>query len=175
MLLEHFTLEAIAVAIAIAYKRQDRLIADLDPLLTLGEDREDAGFENIAARPFEQTGIALFAQDRLVNFARPLLLDDIGLNELVSDPHSETGDRCILRQWEVKDALENGIGSVDERLFDDGARDLIADIDRDMVIADRERHVAAIDGGHERAKRLVGRAPLEALQPDRLLLYANEF
>ena len=64
--------------------------------------------------------------------------------------------------------------AVDERLLDDGAGDLVADINRDVVIADRQRHVAAIDQRHQRAERLVRRRPLEALEPERLFLDADE-
>ena len=55
----------------------------------------DAGLEDVAARPFEQARIALLAQDRLVDLAGPLLLDDVGLDQLVADPHAEAGDRRV--------------------------------------------------------------------------------
>ena len=57
---------------------------------------------------------------------------------------------------------------VDERFLDRRAGDLVADIDRDLVIADRERHVAAIDRGDQRAERLVDRRTAETFEPGRI-------
>ena len=73
--------QAVAVAIAIRPQRQHLRVNDLDPLLRMGLDRKHAGFEQIAAGPFQQAGIALLAQNRLVNFAGPLFLDDVGLDQ----------------------------------------------------------------------------------------------
>ena len=53
--------------------------------------------EDVPARPFEQTGVALFAQDCFVNFARALLLDDVCFYKGVANPHSEPGDGGVLR------------------------------------------------------------------------------
>ena len=105
-------------------------------------------------------GSRLLAEDRLVDLAGPLLLDHVGLDQLVADPHAEAGDRGVLRQREVEHALQPAVGVVDERFLDDGAGDLVADVDRHLVVADRQRHVAAVDLGHQRADRLVdGRGP----------------
>ena len=107
MLLEQLALQCVAVAVAVALERQHLRVADLDPLFAVGGDRKDAGLEDVAARPFEQAGVAPFAQDGLVDFAGALLLDDVGLDELVADPHAEAGDRGVLRQREVEDAFED--------------------------------------------------------------------
>ena len=108
MLLEHLALQGVAVAIAVALERQHLRVGDLDALLGVRGDRKDAGLEDVAARPFQQARVALLAQDRLVDFAGPLLLDDVGLDQLVADPHAEAGDRGVLRQREIEDAFEDG-------------------------------------------------------------------
>ena len=129
-------------------------------------DREHAGLEDVAARPFQQAGIALLAQDRLVDLAGPLLLDDVGLDQLVADPHAEAADRGVLRQREMEHAFQPAVGVVDERFLDRRAGDLVADVDGDLVIADRQRHVAAVGQlGDQRAERFVARRPFKAGQP----------
>ena len=106
VLLQQLALQGVAVAVAVALERQHLRVGDLDPLLGVRRDREDAGLEDVAAGPFEQARVALLAQDRLVDLAGPLLLDDVGLDQLVADPHAEAGDRRVLRQREVEHAFE---------------------------------------------------------------------
>jgi hypothetical protein len=72
----------------------------------------------------------------------------VGLDVIVPDPHAEPRNRCVLRQREVKDAFKLIICAIDERFFDRRPRDLVADIDGHLVIADRERHITAIDNSH---------------------------
>ena len=101
-----------------------------------------------------------FLQDGFVDFPRSLLLDDVGLDEVVADPHAEAGDRGVGRQREMEDPFERLLGVVDERFLDDGAGDLVANIDGDLVVADGERHIAAIDKGDEGAEGFIrGCAP----------------
>ena len=64
---------------------------------------------------------------------------------------------------------------VDERFLDHRAGDLVADIDRDLVITDRERHVAAIDLGDQRTDRFVGRRAFKTLKPERIFFQSHEF
>jgi hypothetical protein len=133
----------------------------------MGENGIDPRLENVAARPFQETRIALLAENRLVDLAGPLLFDDVGFHELVSDPHPKAADRGISRQREVEDAFEPLAGVVDERLLDRRAGDLVADFDRNLVIADGERDFAAVDIGHQRAERFADGVPLVAGEPGR--------
>ena len=174
VLLEQLALQGVAVAIPAPLERQHLRIGDLDALLRVGGDREDARLEDVAARPFEQPGVAPLAQDRLIDLTGPLLLDDVGLDQVVADPHAEAGDRRVLRQREIEDAFELGVGVVDERFLDDGAGDLIANIDGYLVIADGKRHITAIDECDERSERLVRRRSLEAEEPTRVLVHPRE-
>src|SRR5262245_3702278 len=135
MLPEHLALEAVAVGVLVAAERQHLGVRDLDALFRAGKDRPDAGGEDVAARPLEQAGVAILAADRLVNLASPLLLDYIGLDQLVADPHTEAGNRRILRQRKVEDAFELVNRIVDKRFLDHRASDLVADLDRYLVIA----------------------------------------
>ena len=73
-----------------------------------------------------------------------------------------------MRQWEIENAFEPAVRIVDERLFDFGPRDLVADIDRHLVITDRQRNVASFDLGNQRADRLVDHLALKALEPEGL-------
>ena len=175
VLFQQLALEGVAVAVAVALQRQHLRVGDFDALLRTGRDRVDARFEDVAAGPFEQAGVALLAQDRLVDFAGALLLHDIRFDEVIADPHAETGDGRVLRQREMEHAFEHAVGAVDERFFDHGARDLIADVHGDVVITDRQWHVATVHGGDERAERFGGRCAFEALQPLRFLVDADEF
>ena len=168
-LLEHLALQGVAVAVTIPAPRQDLGVGDLDPLLGVGLDREHPGLEDVAARPFQQPRVATLAEDRFVDLPGTLLLDDVGLDQFVADPHPEPGDRGVLGQGEIEHALQPALGVVDERLLDHGPGDLVANIDGDLVIADRQRHVAALDLGDQRADRLVGGLSLETLQPERVL------
>ncbi len=157
MLLEQVALQGVLIAVAVAAQRQHLRVGDRDPLFGIGGDGEDAGLEDVAARPFQQARIAPLAEDRLVDLPRPLLLHHVGLDQFVADPHAEAGDRGVLRQGEEERALQLRVGVVDERFFDRGPGDLVADIDRDLVIADRQRHVAAVDLRQQRADRVAGR------------------
>ena len=71
----------------------------------------------------------------------------------------------------MKDAFQTLIGTIDKRLFNRRAGDLVADFDLNFVVADRQRHVATVDLRDQRTDRLVGRSALEAEQPDRLVRY----
>ncbi len=51
-------------------------------------------------------GSSLASLQVLVDLARPLLLDDVALDELVADPHAEAADRRVGRQREAEHAFE---------------------------------------------------------------------
>jgi len=133
-------------------------------------DREHPRLEHVAARPLEQARVLPVAQDVLVDGARALLLDDVGLDQFVADPHAETADRGVAGQREEELSLESAVGRVDERLLDRGAGDLVVDLDGHLVVADVQRHVAAVDLGDQRTHPLVGRGGAVAEQPGRRLL-----
>ena len=174
VLLQEFALERIAVAVLVPLQRQHLRVRNHDALLGARRDRVDAGFEDVATGPFEQTRVALLAQDRLVNFAGPLLLDDVRFDEFVADPHTETRDRRVRREREMEHPFEHTVRAVDERFLDDGPRDLIADVDRDVVIAHRQWHVPAVDRRDQRPERLGRRGTFEPLQPEGIFLDADE-
>ena len=134
-------------------------------------DRKDSCFEQIAARPFQQPRITFCAEDLFVDFACALLFDHVGFDQFTRDPHSKSGDRRILRQGEIENALQPSIGPVHKRLFDHRARDLVADADRYLVVAHGQWHVAAVDVGHERTDRIVGRGVFESFEPQRRLCH----
>ena len=51
--------QTIGVAVFVRPQRQDLRVDDFHSLFRIGFDRKHAGFEQIAAGPFQQTGIAL--------------------------------------------------------------------------------------------------------------------
>ena len=102
---QHLALQRIAVTVTAVFQRQHLGIGNLHPFFRMGEDGEHPGLEDVAAGPFQQAGIAPLAQNRLVDFACPLLFDHIGLNQFAVDPHPEARDRGILRQGEVEHSL----------------------------------------------------------------------
>ena len=171
---EQIALQAVAVAIPIPAQRQHLCVDDFDAFLGERFDRKHAGFEDVSGSPLQQSRIAPFAQDSLVDLPSPLLLDDIGLDEFIADPHTEPGDRRIARQRKMEDAFEPPLRAIDERFFDGGACDLIANLDADFVIADGQRFIAAIDIGDERPNLLPDGRPLEPRQPSRRSLEFNE-
>ncbi len=63
---------------------------------------------------------------------------------------------------------------INEGFLDHGSGDLVADIDGDLVVADRKRHVASVDLGHQRAERLVAGSTLESLKPQRRFFELGE-
>ena len=174
MLPQHFALQGVLIAIRAAAQRQHLGVGDRDAFLRLGRNGEHAGLEQVAAGPFQQARVAALAEDGLVNLAGALFLDHVGLDEPVADPHAEAGNRGVLRQREVKDALQRGTGMVDERFLDGGAGDLVADVDRHLVVADRKRHVAAVYLGHQRAQRFGGGLAVVAAEPGWLAVDADE-
>ena len=107
----------------------------------MGLNRKHAGFEEIAAGPFQQAGVALFAQNGFVNFPGTLFFDHVGFDQIVADPHAETADRRILRQREIENPFPARRSVIDERFLDRGAGNLIANLDVDLVVADRKRLV----------------------------------
>ena len=160
---QHLALQRVAVTVAAVAVGQDLRVGDLDAFFGVAEDREHPRFEEVAAGPFQQAGVAFLAQDGLVDLTRALLLDHVGLDQFAVDPHAEAGDRRVLRQREVEHALEARAGVVDEGLLDGGARDLVTDVDGDLVETDGQRRVAAIDLGDQLPHRLANHGTLEAL------------
>ena len=133
------------------------------------EDRKDTSFEDIAASPFEQTWIAPLAENRLVDFTRPLLLDNIRFNQFAVNPHPESADRRVLWQRKMKHTFQSSPRVVHERLFDCGSRNLVANLDLDLVETHGEWRVATVDIANQRTDRFVVRRAFETGQPDGLL------
>ena len=129
------------------------------------QNGEDPRLEDIAARPFQQTGVAPFAQDGLVDLPRTLFLHHVGFHQLTVNPHAKARDRSILRQGKVEDALQCALRVVDKGLLDDGAGNLIADVDGDLVVAQRQRQIAAFNRGDQGPHGFGRHGPLEGLQP----------
>ena len=167
--------QPVAVSVAVASQRKDLRVDDLHPLLGVRLDREDACLEQVPRSPFEQPRIASLAQDGLVNFTGTLLLDDVRIDEIVADPHAEPADRRILRQREMEGPFQPRPRVIDERFLDGRPRDLIANLDRDLVIAHRQRFVATIGQLHDqRTKRLVVGSPFKPGQPHWHLRHVHE-
>ena len=163
--------QPVGVAVFVCPQRQNLRVDDFHPLFRIGFDREHTGFEQIAAGPFQQARIALLAEDRFVDFACPLFLDDIGFDKVVADPHAEAADRSVLRQREMEDALQPGVRMIRERFLDCRAGDLVANFDAHLVIADRKGFVAAVGQIHDqRTERFVRGSAFEAREPFRRLL-----
>ena len=175
MLLEHFALQAVTVSITVTPKRQHLGVGDFDSLLGMGEDGKHSSFEEVPAGPFQQARVPFLSKDDLVDLPCPLFFDNVGFHQFVADPHAEAGNRGVLRQGEVKHALQYAVGMVDERFFDHRSGNLIAYVYGHLVIADRQRLVAAVDVGDQGADRFVRRRPVEAAKPERVFLDANQF
>ena len=63
---------------------------------------------------------------------------------------------------------------IDERFFDRGSSDLIADFDFDFVIANGQRNITTVDFGNQRTERLIVGVAQEACQPLRLGVAAHD-
>ena len=170
MLFEQVALQRVAVAISLAAQRQHLRVSDLHPLFGMRFDRKDTSLEEIAASPFQQTGIASLAQNRLIDFASTLLLKDVRFDQFVTDPHPEPADRSIRRQWKEERSFRASRTMINERFFDHRPRDLVSDIDRHSVISDRQRNVASVDVRDQRTERLLRHRTLEAEQPSRCVI-----
>ena len=167
---QHLTLQPVAVAILVAEHGQHLGVRDLDAFLGEWLDGKHSGFEQIAAGPFQQPRIASLAEDRLVDLAGSLFLHHVGFDQFVADPHAEAGNRCILWQGEIEDTFKAALGPIHKRFLDHSASNLIADIDRHLVVPDGQRHISPVNIGHQRTDRVVSRCAVEPLQPQRRLL-----
>ncbi len=153
---QHLALKCVTVPVLLAVQRQHLCIADPNAFGSVRGNGKHPRFEDVAAGPFEQTGIAFLPEDRLEDFARPLLLDYVGLDVLVTDPHAKPRDRGIGRQREMEDSLQLSRRVIHKRLLDHGARNLIANVHGDPMVADRQRRIATVDPGHQRSHGLAG-------------------
>ena len=167
---QHLASQRVRVPILVGPQWQHLCVDDLNSFFRVCLNREHTGLENVAACPLKQPRIAPFAQNRFVNLPGTLLLDDVRLDELATDPHSKSADRRVLRQRKMKNALQTRFRPIHKGLFDRRASDLVPDFHVDFVIPNRQRHVAAVDFGDERADRFVRRCSFKTEQPDRIFL-----
>ena len=139
MLPQQLALQRVAVSELVSPQREHLGVSDLDPFLAVGRYWVDAGLENVPAHPFQQPRISLLVPEHFEYLPSPLLLDHVGLDQLVAYPHSKPGYRRILRKREIKDPFQRlGVaGSIDKRLLDHSSGDLVADVDGHLVVPDR--------------------------------------
>jgi len=180
--------ERVHVAHQAAVACQYLAVLDLDALLTPGGNREDAGAEGVLADVLEEGGILPAPYDVLVDAARLVRVEHLGLQPRAVHPHGKGVDARPGRQGEDIVALKVIGALVHEHLVDARHGDLSLDRHRNVMVLDgqaAQRHVRPLDGryrdddavgehraGHDRQdgqqaahsrQDLVHRAPLPSL------------
>ena len=115
---------------------QELGVADLDASLAVGRDGEDVGLEHPAVDVLQQGGVALAADDLLVDAAGLVPVQQAALKLLSVNEHGEVGDGGVLGEGEDVGGFQRRVSRVLERLVDLYLGDLVADGDFDSMVLD---------------------------------------
>ena len=175
MLLEQLALQGVAVAVSAALERQHLRVGDADAFLGVGEDRIDAGLEDVAAGPFEQARDRAFPAGSSRKSRGLRCFSTTSASTILSPIHMakpEIEAPAGSGKWKTPSStpsvwLTNVSSIMVRAIWSRMSTD-------NLVFADRQRHVPAIDAGDQRADRLVAGGPLERLQPEGLAGHSDQ-